>query len=228
MPEKQRKTFLMWSRTKEYKAKVVASLEDIRHSVASSRCVVAYSGGKDSTAMTHLVLQVEPDVTVFHWDHGSWLIPRDIEAEIVQNAGLLGVTDFIAMSSRSLEKPEARTNWRIWYAVFWSTLARLRKEHGWEKNFVGLRREEGCKRRAKIDKHNVMWEVYPIADWSWLDVWAYIVSNDLPYPRVYDLYAPLLGWDKARFVTFFDMEFEKFGAPYLDGFLQPQYRFVEK
>lgn len=224
MNEHDKKTFLMWSKTKEYKAKIAASLDIIERSVADNKCVIAYSGGKDSTVMTHLVLQVKPSVTVFHWDHGSWLMPREIESEIICNAELLGAKDFIAMSSRSLEKPEARTNWRIWYAVFWSTLARLRKEYGWEKNFVGLRREEGCKRRVKIDEHNVKWEVYPIADWSWLDVWGYIVANSLPYPKVYDVYGPLLGWENARFVTFFDMEFEKFGSPYLDGYFFPQYK----
>lgn len=228
MNEHDKQTFLMWSKKDVYKQKLSKSLEKIKKFVDNYKCVCAYSGGKDSTVMTHMVLQVDPTVTVFHWDHGSWLMPRHIESEIMENLISLGADNVVAVSSRRLETPKARTDWRIWYPTFWGTLAKLRKEYGWEKNFVGLRREEGTKRKAKIDKHNIKWEVYPIADWTWLDIWAYIIANDLPYPKMYDVYGQALGWANARFVTFFDMEFEKFGGPYLDGFFFPQYRNNER
>ena len=96
-----------------------------------------------------------------------------------------------------------------------------RRAEGWEYQFVGLRKEEGCKRSATIREHKRKGEVYPLEDWRWLDVWAYIVSHGLPYPAVYDRYASLVGYEYARLVTFFDMEFEKYGLPYLDGFLLP-------
>lgn len=67
-------------------------------------------------------------------------------------------------------------------------------------------------------------EVYPLDKWGWRDIWAYIVSRELPYPKLYDVYGPLLGWDKARFVNFFSKRFENLGSPYLDGFFFPQFR----
>lgn len=223
MEEKQRKTFLLWAKTTEHQDRVQKSLETIKHYVEKGKCMVAFSGGKDSTAMLHIALQVDPEIEVYHWNHGSQLMPTEIENEIVNNAKLIGAKNLILQGSPLLEKPNARSNYKVWYLVFWNTLHRERKNRGWEYQFVGLREEEGCKRRAKI-KEQPKGEVYPIADWKWLDVWAYIVSHNLPYSKVYDKYAKLLGYDKARLVTFFDMEFEKFGSPYLDGFLMPKYR----
>ena len=227
MEEMTRKSFLMWAKTEEHRVKVQESLKIIKRYIEKGKCMVAFSGGKDSTAMLHLALQVEPTIDVFHWDHGSYLIPRSIEEEIIVNAKQLGANNFIVKSSSLLEKPDARSNYKVWYLVFWNTLHRTRKDEGWDYQFVGLRKEEGCKRTAKI-KTPPKGEIYPIADWKWQDIWAYIISNKLPYPKIYDKYAKVLGYDKVRLVTFFDMEFEKYGSPYLDGFLLPGERHLGK
>jgi 3'-phosphoadenosine 5'-phosphosulfate sulfotransferase (PAPS reductase)/FAD synthetase len=195
----------------------------MRRLIEGHRCVVCFSGGKDSTVMLHLALQIDPLVQVFHWDHGSYLMPREFETEIIANAKRIGAKNLIVKASSLLERPDARSNYKVWYLVFWNTLHMTRRAEGWDYQFVGLRKEEGCKRTAKI-KSQPRGEDYPLADWKWLDVWAYIASNSLPYPKVYDKYATLLGYDKVRLVTFFDMEFEKFGSPYLDGFLMPEKR----
>lgn len=225
LDEKWRRTFELWSRKEEHQRLVQQTLENMRKITSKYRCVVSFSGGKDSTVMLHLALQAEPKVDVFHWDHGSWLMPREIENEIIENARAIGAQNLIIGRSELLEKPEIREKWGLWYLVFWNELHRLRREYGWEKDFVGLRKEEGCRRRSKILRHKEKWEVYPIADWSWLDVWAYIISNSIPYLKIYDKYAALLGYDKARLVTFFDSEFEKYGSPYINGYLSTKYRY---
>jgi 3'-phosphoadenosine 5'-phosphosulfate sulfotransferase (PAPS reductase)/FAD synthetase len=223
MEEMTRKGFLMWAKTEEHRAKVQESLKVIKRYTEKGKCMVAFSGGKDSTVMLHLALQVEPKIDVFHWNHGSYLMPQSIEDEVIANARQLGANNLMVKSSSLLEKPDVRSNYKVWYLVFWNTLHRTRKDESWDYQFVGLRKEEGCRRTAKI-KARPKGEVYPIADWAWSDVWAYIVSQNLGYPKIYDKYAALIGYDKARLVTFFDTEFEKFGSPYLDGFLLPQHR----
>ena len=50
---------------------------------------------------------------------------------------------------------------------------------------------------------------YPILNWTYVDVWAYIISNNLPYHSTYDLQGEYMGWDEVRFVTFNDPEFEQ-------------------
>jgi 3'-phosphoadenosine 5'-phosphosulfate sulfotransferase (PAPS reductase)/FAD synthetase len=48
---------------------------------------------------------------------------------------------------------------------------------------------------------------FPLKDWKTLDIWAYIALNGLPYHSQYDIKNKLMGWEKSRFVTFFDPEF---------------------
>lgn len=223
MDEKTRRTFLMWSRRPEFAELVTDTRLHLFELTRKNKCCVAYSGGKDSTVLLHLALQMQQDIDVFHWDHGSQLIPRPIEAEIIANAKQLGAKNLIIETSPAVERGDMRENWKNWYAIFCGTLARIKQAQGWQLQLVGLRSEESLKRQRKTGKPT-KGEAYPLTAWSYLDVWAYIISNKLPYPKVYDIYGPLLGYDKARFVTFFDLEFEKFGSPYLDGFFFPEYR----
>lgn len=227
MDEKTKRMFMLWSKRPAYLELVTETRLNMYEWTRKSKCVVAFSGGKDSTVLLHLALQAQQDIDVFHWDHGSQLMPREIQAEIIANAKQLGVKNLVVETSGAVERLDMRENWKGWYQVFWGNLHRVNLEHGWQTQFVGLRSEEGCKRSAKIRKPT-KGEVYPLADWSYLDIWSYIVSNNLPYPKVYDVYGPVLGWENARFVTFFDVEFEKFGSIYLDGFFFPQYRNREK
>jgi len=235
MDERTRKTFLMWSKTEEYKIRIDEVSANIKRALSNfDRPFVSFSGGKDSTVMLHLVLQQSPEVLVFHWDYGRYFLPREVETKIIMNIQKIGATN-IRVESSTLYEKYGRDAVNVLGRVLLGQVMPKMKREGYDACFVGLRAEEGCKRKTKTKS---LWvyrgeyvgpsEVFPVRNLKWLDVWAYIVSNGLPYPSMYDLYAPLLGWDKARFVTFFDMEFEKFGAPYLDGFLQPQYRFVKK
>ncbi len=49
-------------------------------------------------------------------------------------------------------------------------------------------------------------------------------SHSLPYASIYDIYAPVVGWDKVRLTTFFDPEFDKLGASNLDGALMWRFK----
>jgi len=60
--------------------------------------------------------------------------------------------------------------------------------------FMGLRHEENPSKRGwSIKKLGLTykyadgtWRSLPLGWWKWYDVWAYIVSNDLPYLSIYD------------------------------------------
>jgi 3'-phosphoadenosine 5'-phosphosulfate sulfotransferase (PAPS reductase)/FAD synthetase len=226
MDEKTRKTFLLWSKRPEFKAKVDDSTNIIRQYIDVGKCIVAYSGGKDSTIMLHLALQVDPDVDVFLWDQGSYLMPREVHNEILGNAKKLGCKNLIVESASVQENSGIASNpflWGVSHRAHYAVIGKLKRERGWQTQFVGLRSEESYSRKRVCSRPR-KGEVYPLDCWSWRDVWAYIVSRNLPYPRLYDVYGPLLGWDKARFVNFFSKRFENLGAPYLDGFFFPQYR----
>lgn len=228
MDEKWRRIFLLWSETEEHKARVEEALREIRRIHSQYRkYYVAYSGGKDSICLLSLTLQVNPNVDVFHWDHGPWLVPRETENEILDIARRLGARNIIVRTSEELNSPRARYDPSPFYNFMRRELPKLAEAMGWEAVLLGLRNEESIGRRTRIRRRSWHWGAWieaPLKNWKWLDVWAYIVSNNLPYPKVYDKYAALLGYDKVRLVTFYDQEFACFGSPIIDGVLLPEFR----
>lgn len=69
---------------------------------------------------------------------------------------------------------------------------------------IGLRKEESKGREIFLNKGN--WQYpkyskvplyYPLADWSYKDIWAYIASQNLPYNKIYD-YDLILDKDESR------------------------------
>jgi len=223
-----REYFLAWSRTEEHRARVEESLEFLG-TLRGKRVYVAFSGGKDSICTLHLSYRVlGPGIEVFHWDHGPWLVPRPVEDELQRiMRAVAPKAVHIVRTGKALQGERARWDYRAWYRAFFGTLEKLRVERGWEVGLLGLRGEEGVRRRLRTGEwcelRGGVALCYPIRRWTWRDVWAYIVSNGLPYPSVYDAYAPLVGWDRARLVTFFDREFEHYGNQ-VDGYLMWRYK----
>jgi len=216
-------TFILWSETDGYKEKVREAKDIIDKALKRyTNPYVAYSGGKDSLCLLHLVLQEQNDIDVWHWDYGDALIPRSIEREIIKNARQIGAEN-IVIRKRGNNK-HARENYKFGYRHFFVSLNKLKKERRWNLGFIGIRKEESLRRKREYSHFFDNQNCYPILNFSWKDVWAYIVSNNLPYPSIYDRYAEVLGYDKVRLVTFFDSEFEYLGAPYIDGVLIPEFR----
>jgi len=232
MDDKTKQLFLLWAETDEHKRKVAEAKSVIEKALERfNKPYVAYSGGKDSLAMLHLILQHDPAVTVLHWDYGPYFMPREFEKEIIKNARKIGVKNLVVKTSPLYKKLGRKARNILGRHFLGLVVPKLAKE-GYDCCFIGLRAEESNKRKTRtkwfFEKNHLMTNVFPLARWRWLDSWAYIISNDLPYPKVYDLYGSVIGWDKARLVTFFDHEFDWTGAPILDGVLIPQHRYQKK
>ena len=218
MKKYTKKGFLLHSRNKEYKKKVKESLDIIKKAFDENNCYVSFSGGKDSTVLTHLALTVDKNIPIWHWDYGDDLMPRPIEQEVLNNLNSLGAVNIIVNKRRGSGNDTGSG-----YKQFFGQIACNKKEYGWDMGLVGVRREESTARKNKYVNYFQDGDCYPLLDWSSNDVWAYIVSNDLSYHSTYDYYGEVLGWDKARFVTFFDHEFERLSL--WDGLLVDEFRY---
>lgn len=227
MRESWRRCFLAHSETPEYRRALREAEETIASALArAQKPYVAFSGGKDSTALLHLVLQQQPDVMVLHWDYGRHFMPWPLEREVRRNARLLGARH-LRIESSPLYERLGRQAYNIWGKVFLGQVAPALAREGYDLAFVGLRAEESWARRARIRRQRYLSaipECWPLASWTWLDVWAYIISNKLPYPSYYDQVGELVGYDRARFATLFDPQLQHLGGEALEKVLYWRWR----
>ncbi len=175
--------------------------------------------------MLHLLLQHKPTIKVWHWDWGIFML-REFEMEIQDH-----LTGFFQLRSPQLtikQRLSQDEDNMVGYRALFGSVSHYLKDNKIDLNFLGLRREESCRRsnrcRNLIEKASPCNNAFPLKDWSWRDIWAYIILHQIPYPQAYDAKAPLLGWDKVRFVSFFDPEFNHLGGPEQDKFFFWRYR----
>ena len=217
MNERTRKGFIYHTRTEDYKKHLKETIQIIEK--IPEDYYVSYSGGKDSTVLTHLCLKANPSRIIWHWDYGDYLIPRPIEEEVMDNLYLLGARRVI-YDKRVCE--DARTNHGYGYKQFFKTIQRNMCIYNLDGGIIGVRREESKTRKNRYTSYFQEGNYYPLLNWTWEDVWGYICVNNLPYVSTYDYYSEIGGWDKSRFVTFFDGEFEQLSMD--DGVIMPEYR----
>jgi 3'-phosphoadenosine 5'-phosphosulfate sulfotransferase (PAPS reductase)/FAD synthetase len=222
----ERETFLLHSELDDYQSRIAAAKSILVESIGrSSKPYIAYSGGKDSLAMLHMALQASPKILVWHWDYGPYYIPRYIEAEIIRNAKAVGAKNITIDTSPKYNQGRCGQN-VLFPALFGKVQPRMFKD-GYDMVMVGLRAEESRRRKAKTTggfKAGKINECYPVYQLTARDIWAYIVSHNLPYCGHYDRYGGLLGIEKVRMATFFDPEFDKLGASNLDGVMMPEFK----
>jgi 3'-phosphoadenosine 5'-phosphosulfate sulfotransferase (PAPS reductase)/FAD synthetase len=210
MHERWRSAFLTWASQPGYQRYVALAQQEVRLALERSRRpIVSFSGGKDSTAMLHLVLAERPDIEVLHWDYGPFFVPRPIEEEILRLARRLGAQRLRVETSPLYVRLGRRARNVLGRHLIGRLLPQLMAE-GYDCCFVGLREQESLKRRRRMRAGRAVGplrECWPLAPWSWLDVWAYIVSHGLPYLSLYDAAAAIVGYDQARWTTMHDPEF---------------------
>jgi phosphoadenosine phosphosulfate reductase len=227
MTAEWRETFRLWSRTEQHTRALHEARAIIERALESAqKPYIAYSGGKDSTVMAHLVLQYAPDTMVLHWDYGRAFVPEPIQREILRNARLIGVRNLRIETSPLYAKLGRRAQNVLGRHLIGRLLPQLARE-GYDLAFVGLRKQESSKRAIRLRTNtalSVIPECHPLANWDWRDVWAYIVTHNLPYLSLYDQRAELVGYNCVRFTTLFDPEFEHLGAPAIDNYLHWRHR----
>lgn len=176
--------YILYSRLNQFKRK----LDRARRIVSVALDVpgasyVAFSGGKDSTVVANLVWEQDPSIPGI-WSDDEFFLPE--------------TKDYIERTQEKYDVRQIRTNasHTEWFNVEgdWNGIQEYATHHNMYLVFLGLRKEENSYRRLHLSRfgelffsqYDDIWHCNPIASWSWMDVWAYIRSNELDYNRAYD------------------------------------------
>ena len=202
-------TFQLHTENDSYEDKVKQTRNDLRKLFTNfEKPSISVSGGKDSLVMLDLCLKEKKDTLVWHWDYGVYM-PRFFEQEILDI-----LTNFFELGSDQLiidRRYSSRESSIIGYKAFFSAIRNHIADYNIDLCLIGLRKEESRtrERRAKqlleFDRFLKIHNAFPLKDWTWLDIWGYIVTNNIPYPSSYDIMSKTHGWKRSRFVTFFKL-----------------------
>jgi phosphoadenosine phosphosulfate reductase len=183
--------------TRIYKARLDSARRIVSGALVASRNgYIALSGGKDSTVVMELVRRQAPELPCVFSDD-EWNFPETMEyIGRVSNCTRIAATVKHAEWFTSWEHgPEGIPDNTIWVdAPKNNGLQTYAKERGYDLVYLGLRQEESAARKMHLRtmgplfraQSDQTWHCNPIHDWTWQDVWAYIVSNNLDYNRAYD------------------------------------------
>lgn len=196
--------------------KVYAKLEAHRKKVERSKriienfleltdgnAMVSWSGGKDSTALAHLVASIKPDIAIisekddldfpgekeyvksvaekFGWNL-TIIEPEESLWEFVKKE--VNVTEDIHSRAALLSK-------RFFYPLM------EKMNRSFKGVFLGLRAEESKHREKNFQtrgfiyqKKDRSWICIPIAHWTADDVFAYLIAHDIPILDIYKKFEP--------------------------------------
>jgi phosphoadenosine phosphosulfate reductase len=157
---------------------------------------IAFSGGKDSLAVLHLALEINPNLPVI-FNNTTVEFPQTIQyvKRLQQEWGFAlhttknDVPFFRAVKEKGWASHENRWCCKPYKDepafVFMS-------QQGFKAEITGTTRTESIYRRSlspiKIPKKEpFMIRVHPIYDWNEWEVWRYIRENNLPYNPLYDV-----------------------------------------
>jgi phosphoadenosine phosphosulfate reductase len=206
MNESEKEMYLLHSMLPAFKRKVQKSLSIIREAlrIDGVKWSASVSFGKDSIVMLDLIHQVTDSIPVYFMDSDyklpdiyetiellqeryklniskSYFADRRPIQEVWEKFGVPGINRTTSMQNKALKvlKKDVSDRWA--------------KEHGFNGIFWGIRKQESQQRKWMVTTFGVTFEnkqgfyrCAPLADWKARDVWAYIVSHDLPYPKLYD------------------------------------------
>lgn len=162
-----------------------------------SRCThpyVAFSAGKDSTCVLALVRAAAPNAPAVYLD-AECAFP-EVETMLAATPNVIREPSdepfLVTLQRHGLKNDRAER--ATMQSTVWGPVKRLVAKHGFDGCAYGLRAEESAGRRRLRRIRGTcfwsatygVWQAQPIADWTYDDVWAFIVSRGLAYCHTYD------------------------------------------
>jgi 3'-phosphoadenosine 5'-phosphosulfate sulfotransferase (PAPS reductase)/FAD synthetase len=188
--------FELWASLREYKWRV----EQARQRIAMwlkkvENPYIAFSTGKDSTCLLQLVREQASDIPAVYFDADCAFLESYEMLGKTENVISYKTDESLLATFHRLGFESSRLEYETMQTTVWGPVKRLVAEYGFDGVAYGLRSEENPRARGALAqyrgavfqyKRDGLWACQPIHDWLYDDVWAFIVSNSLPYCAVYD------------------------------------------
>jgi len=163
---------------------------------------VSFSGGKDSSALVHLVKQFDNNIPIVsQFDDCDWPEKKPYIEELIKKYNWEDsfypvepdFSVFEAVKTVNLSDTEIckQSHW-ITKEGFISVLDKKIKELECNGRFLGLRKVESIARKRNIQvrgnlykRSDETWMCYPLSEWEAIDVFTYLVSNNIPINPCY-------------------------------------------
>lgn len=186
MHEKDKLKFSLHAQTRQFQYRMKQARDIVAEALFTcDGWYVALSGGKDSTVVFDLVGNVPAVFSDDEW----WLPETEQYIKRLQEAG------------RDVRWIRTNATHTEWFSTSgdWNGIQHYAANQNWRGCFLGLRKDENSYRRVHLNRFGSLffaqsddfWHCNPIADWSVMDVWAYIVSRGIDYNRAYDKFTEL-------------------------------------
>lgn len=190
--QEDRDALLAWAGTVKHHNKVTRSMGIIAAALSlASMPYVAFSCGKDSSVLAHMVHLVKPSVPLRFLSSGETRLVHDVDT----------VIDYFRGQGAAVEEINIDRIWTDeWKDATWTEQRKAGRgdlatlNGGYDLVFMGLRKEESRKREISLNRcrsdgypsytyrytNADMVRCCPLADWTTVDIAAYICSRDMP------------------------------------------------
>lgn len=210
--EHQRLEWRLRSKMKEYGWHVEQARRIIREAHDAAAFAICWSGGKDSTAMCHLVKSLYPETPIItQFDDCDWPEKRPYIERVALEMGwsiVEAVPDFsvwdAAKRYRIGEEALCGLQHPLTVEGFLEPLNDARKRVGCDGLYIGLRAQESKARRMNRGKRGDLyrvksgvWHCMPMAAWRTDDVFAYLTASEVEINPCY-FHNHLLKTDEIR------------------------------
>lgn len=210
MKENELEYYKKRARLDEYKDRLESAIRlVVRGKEAMGHPYISCSWGKDSVALTHLVLSIFPKVPVLNVNGGKWyewpgtplvrqkfLTKYPCEYHEVQGPSLIDAYRKVGFFVQDEERtPAQRQASRAYSKAKRACFNDFARTHGFSGSYIGMRADENQKTRGALFRYRGpiyfaktrgLWACHPLAYWEAKDTWTYIVSHGLPYDDLYD------------------------------------------
>lgn len=181
----ERTGFLAHASLPVFKRKIASAKLLIENTLAKDGAYVAVSWGKDSVVLLHLCQQIQPDILAFFYT-GYWMDAYDNFTEVCNQYTERFPTNLIVWEQKKEDVLSSQTLRMVG--------DKFAKQLCVNTVFLGLRKEESKRRRLSLVNRGISYtykngitRVCPLADWQFIDIWAYTTLFNLPYLSSYDL-----------------------------------------